>query len=147
MLLVFWGLLCWTDAKWSLSPLIPNSHWMGFISAALLVQKEIRIGIASSAPSWDTGTAERGLISPFLPSYMIWRHLSLHCWTGILDNLSEQDTEVLDHWKSHVMHLRRLFFFPQRHTGSVKSASDKSPVNEIYISVKYFCPQKTKMSV
>lgn len=58
MLSVLWGLACWTDAKWSLSPLIPNSHWMGFISAALPAKKEIRIRIASSAPSWHTDTAK-----------------------------------------------------------------------------------------
>lgn len=103
MLCVLSGLVCWTGGKWSLSLLIPNSHWMGFISPALLVQKEIRIRIririCSSAPSWDTDTAERGLICPSTG------------WTGTMDNSFEQDTNVLE-----VMHLRRLgwvFFFPR----------------------------------
>lgn len=152
MLRVLSGLVCWTGAKWSLSVLIPNSHWMGFISPTLLVQKEIRIRIASSAPSWDTDTAERGLISPFLPTHMmIWSESICPStdWTSSMDNSFEQDTEVLG-----MMHLRRLFFvclfvFPKacRQCEVCIRKKLQNPVSEIYISVKYFCPRKTKMPV
>lgn len=148
MLSVLWGLACWTDAKWSLSLLIPNSHWMGFISAALPAKKEIRIRIASSAPSWHTDTAKG--VSFHLSCPPTW-----WCDLEALHWLHRQHGQLI--WTGH-RSFRPLevtcdasqeigFFFLQRHTGSVKSASEKkTPVNEIYISVKYFCLQKTKMS-
>lgn len=152
-------LKCWVSCEVWPAELMQNDHFLlsyqiptgwGSSQQLCLPRRRLELELPPQLPP-DTQTLLKGSHFTF-PAHphddVIWRHLSFHwlhrqhgqlIWTG---HRSFRPLEVTCDASQEIG-----FFFLQRHAGSVKSASEKKPpVNEIYISVKYFCLQKTKMS-